>query len=115
LVLDVRGPTVEQLDLEAGFTQALDPAGRLRIWIACTNDDTRHAGGDHGLRTGRRATGVVAGLERDVQGRTARPLARLRECNRLCMVDVRVLVPALAHDLVAMNEHRAHQRVILDL
>ena len=79
LVLDVRGPAVEQLDLDAGLAQPLDPARCLRIRIARADDHARHACGDHRLRARRRATGVIARLERDVQRRASRALSRLRE------------------------------------
>ena len=58
---------------------------------------------------------VSARLERHVQRRAARTLSRLRERDRLCVIDAFVLVPALADDLVAVDEHRADERVILDL
>ncbi len=57
---------------------------------------------------------MVARLERHVQVGIARALPGLRERDRLGVVDLRVLVPAFAHDLVAVHDHGAHHRVILD-
>ena len=58
---------------------------------------------------------VVARLERHVERRAAGALAGLRERDRLCMVDLRVLVPALADDLVVVHDDRADERMVLDL
>src|SRR5205085_652292 len=60
-------------------------------------------------------TVVIARLERHVQGRAVRPRSGLRQRNGLRMLDARMFVPALAHGLVAVDEHSADQRVIFDL
>src|SRR5581483_7257916 len=86
-----------------------------RIGIAGPDHDPRYARVDHRLRAGRRPSNVVARLERHVQRRVARTLARLPQRDRLGVLDVRVLVPALAHDLVVAHDDCADERMILDL
>ncbi len=60
------------IDADAGVTQARDAAtGRTRVGIRRTDNDARDARLDDGARTRRRQTGVIARLERHVQGRAA--------------------------------------------
>ena len=58
---------------------------------------------------------MVARLERHVERRAARALAGLGERDRLGVLDVRILVPALADDLTVAHDDRADERMVLDL
>src|SRR5581483_7401609 len=80
------GARVERLDVfdvDPGTTQALGSAGRLRVRVVRAVDDALDAGGEDRVDAGRRRPVVVAGLERHVERRAARPLAGLVEDDAL--------------------------------
>ncbi len=115
LVLTECGWIVEQLDVDPGRAQLLDPSRRDGIRIERADHDARDTGGDHGVRARRRPPVVRARLERHVERRAARAIARLCECPRLGVLDGRELVPALADDLIAVDDDGADERMVLDL
>jgi hypothetical protein len=58
-------------DLNSCFAQTFNPtASHARVGIRNADDDTRNACSNDGVGAGRRATGVIARLERDEHGRT---------------------------------------------
>src|SRR4051794_3527456 len=114
LVLAARFIALEQLDLDAGRAYPLDPAGGDGVRIERTDDDARDSRVDHGVGARRRAPVVRARLERDVERGAACTLTRLSERARLGVVDRRVLVPALADDLVLRHDHSPDERMICD-
>ena len=56
-----------------------------------------------------------AWLERYVERRATRGVARLPERDRLRVADSLVLVPALPHDLAVANDDGADERVVAGL
>ena len=70
-------------------------------------------GVDDRVGAGRRAAVVRARLERHVERRTARRVARLLERDRLGVADAVVLVPALADDLAVAHDDRADDRMMI--
>ena len=116
LVLPARGEAVEQLDVDAGGDEPLDAASvDDRVRVERADDDACDTRLDDRVRARRRPPVVRARLERDVERRAAGPVARLLERDRLGVLHARELVPALADGLAVADEHRADERMILDL
>ena len=89
LVLPARLVAVEQLDVDAGSAQLLEPTRCNRIRIERADDDARDARVDHSVDARWRAAMMRARLERHVQRRAARTFTRLRERAHLRVVDRR--------------------------
>ena len=97
-------PAVAQLaETLAGHQRDWD-----RRWAATTR---RHAGGDDGVRAGRRAALVRARLQVEVQRGAARALAGLRQRDDFGVLHARVGVEAAAHHLAVAHQHGAHHGV----
>ena len=78
-----RLPRVGELDLDPAVAQPLEAARRhLRVRVADRRDDPRHARRDDRVGARRRRAVVRARLERDVERRAARALARRRRAPR---------------------------------
>ena len=115
LVLASRGEIVEELDLDPGGAEALEPAPvDDRVRIASADDDARDSGGDDRVGARRRAPVVGARLERHVERRPARRVAGLLERDRLRVTNAFVLVPALPHDLAVAHDDRADERMVVE-
>ena len=111
LVLAPRGEIVEELDLDPGVGEPREAASvDDGVRIARADDDTRDAGFDDRVGARRRAAVMGARLERDVERRAARLLARLLERRGLGVAHELVLVPALADDLAVAHDDRADER-----
>ncbi len=110
LVLDPSLEAVVELDLDAGFAQALEAARRLGVRIERGGDDAGDARGDDRLGAGRRGAVVRAGLHRHVERRPARSLAGRGQRDDFA-VPAAGLGPALAHDLPVAHEHRRDGRL----
>jgi hypothetical protein len=100
------------LDLDPRLAQPLQPTpGDLRGRILGRGHDAPDTGGDDRLRAGAGAADVAAGLESDVEGGTARALARRPQRHDLRVRAACSLVPALADDLAARDQHGADDGV----
>ena len=116
LVLPARVEIVEQLDLDPGGADSVEAAPvDERVRIAGADDDARHSRRDDGVGAGRRPPVMRARLERHVERRAARSVARLLERDRLGVADSVVLVPALPHDLAVSHDDRADERMVARL
>src|SRR5206468_9715252 len=111
LVLAARGDALEHLDLDARGPQPLDPARSDRIRITGADHHAADAGSDHCVGARRRATVMIARLERHVERRASRTAAGLRERAHLGMGNVLLLVPALARS----EEHTSELQSRSDL
>jgi hypothetical protein len=69
------------------------------------------AGRYDGLRAGRCLTPVAAGLERDIQNGTARPIPCVINCNTLCMGPAAELRLTSADNLAIAYDDATHRRV----
>ena len=116
LVLPARVEIVEQLDLDTCATDSIEPASiHQRVRIAGADHDARHSRRHDRVGARRRATVMRARLERHVEGRAARCVARLLERDRLGVPDSVVGVPALPHDLAVSHDDRADKRIVAGL
>ena len=106
---------LQQLHVDPGRAQLLEPAGRNRIRIEGTHHDTRDAGVDHGIGARWRASLMRARLERHIQRCAARAIAGLRERPGLGVVDGLVFVPTLADDVAVLDDDCSDERMIFDL
>ena len=107
------GPAIDDpLDFHPGFTETPGAAAGVRRRIAAGKDDSSHAGLDQGLAAGAGPAGVVARLQRDVDGGTRRAGAGSPKRFDL---RVRAAAPAVVpppDDLVATgDDDAADQRV----
>ena len=86
----------------------------LRKGIALGDDHAAHAGGQDGLRAGRRLAVVAARFERDVERGPGRPVAGHSQGLDLGMRPAEPPMPAFADDLRPLGDHAADHRVRLD-
>ena len=82
-----------------------------RIRVLHGRDNARDARRDQGVHAGRRPSLVRAGLEADVHGRAACPLAGLLQRDDLGVPQAGIRVEAAAHDLAIAHNYRADHRV----
>ena len=100
------------LDLDTGGPQLPETlAVGARVRIAHGRDHAAHARREDRVDTRRSAAVVGAWLERRVQRRAPRVVARFVERAHLRVRLARGAVISLAHDRVATNDDRAHHRV----
>src|SRR6185312_2708344 len=104
LALKLRG----DLYFDAGRTEppeALTTDERVRV--RCRGHDLRDAGADQGIRAGSRAARMRAGLQRQIDGRSARRVARLFERENLGVLHGVPGVKAAPHNLAAGHDQCA--------
>ena len=107
-----RLPELRDLDLDPRLAQTGEAAAvDLRIRVADRSHHARDAGLDDRVGARRRAAEMRARLERDVQRRAARPLARLLERRNLGVRRAVSGVPPFADDLAPAHQHRPDQRM----
>ena len=99
------------VDLDAFGAQDRAAAPRCLRGIGDCEHDALHAGGENRVRAGRRLAVVAAGLERDVQRCSSRPLAGCPKGDDLRVRLAEARVNALAHDLTFANDDGADHRV----
>ena len=85
--------------------------GHFRVRVLHRRDDPRDAGRDDRLGAGRRLADMRAGLERHVEGRAARRLARLGDRDRLGMRPPARRGDAAADDYAVLDQNGADGRV----
>ncbi len=101
-----------RIDLDPRFaetsqTTAVDHG----VGVEHRRDHAAHAGGQEGLGARRRPPVVVAGLQRAVDGRVARPLTGVGERDHLGVRASGALVPALPHDPAVAHDDGADEGV----
>ena len=99
-------------DIDTRLAQALlaGPAD-ARVGVPQRIDHARDTGANQGLGAGRRTAVMTAGLQAHVGGRTPRTRAGRRQRIGFGMRGSGTFVPALAHDLAAVDQHTADARV----
>jgi len=97
------------LEAHARGGETFPAFSRFRIRIPHRGHDTRDLCAQQRIHAGRRAALVVAGLERDVDGRAAR-VDSLERAD-LCMRSAGFLVPAFADDPAVARDDAADARV----
>ncbi len=87
----------------------------LFVRIQTADHDPRDLMLQDRFRTGRRAPIVAAGFQRDVQRRAARAFGAGFQGVAFGMQAAALLVPALADHAPALHQHRADERVWVDM
>ena len=90
-------------------------AGDLWKRIAHRDNDALQVRFQNRVGAGRRLAVMAAGFERHIQRAAAGLVARFRECVHFRMGFAETLVKAAANDLPIFRDHRADQRVRLDV
>src|SRR5262249_31504026 len=102
---------VGELGVDPSVPKVSEPTTVLGMRIELTGDDTRDPGLEQRLDARRRRSAVPAGLERDVDPGAASARPGCLERDDLGVRAALPLVPALADDLVAGDDHRADDRI----
>jgi hypothetical protein len=111
LVLTQRGWVVEELDVDPGRAELLDPSGGDRIRIERTDHDARDTGGDHRVRARRRPPVVRAGERHVGVGPRAWSPARASAAPRRAR---RSRTRNPRDDLKRPRRRRADERMVID-
>ena len=99
------------VDHDSGVAQPCTSSGGDRVRIFARGDDARDAGGDDGVRTGRRLAVVGAGLEGHIECGASRAVAGVAQRANLGVVFAVAGVKSLAHDNIVLHDDGADHRI----